>query len=162
VTGLRPKVLLPAYDDAPDHEKKGRTTPVDVHVGSRIRLRRKMLGLSQTQLGSALGVTFQQLQKYEWGENRVAASRLFELAHVLDVPIAFFFDGQFDTSSSLAYEDFGLPAPPPTEVGEALPAGALDRRETLELIRAYQGIADPARRKMLLDLIRSLRTTNTD
>ncbi len=73
-------------------EREGRPSPIDVHVGSRIRLRRTLLGMSQERLGEALGLTFQQVQKYERGVNRVGASRLFDLSRVLDVPISFFFD----------------------------------------------------------------------
>src|SRR5271157_4494031 len=73
-------------------DKEGRPSPIDVHVGSRIRLRRTLLGMSQERLGEALGLTFQQVQKYERGVNRVGASRLFDLSRVLDVPISFFFD----------------------------------------------------------------------
>src|SRR6201995_1970339 len=73
-------------------EKESRPSPIDVHVGSRIRLRRTLMGLSQERLGEALGLTFQQVQKYERGVNRVGASRLFDLSRVLDVPISFFFD----------------------------------------------------------------------
>src|SRR5690348_14474320 len=88
-------------------EREGRPSPIDVHVGSRIRLRRTLLGMSQERLGEALGLTFQQVQKYERGVNRVGASRLFDLSRVLDVPISFFFDdmpdsvaGNFGYSSS--------------------------------------------------------------
>ena len=80
---------LPAVSAVP--EKDGRPSPIDVHVGSRIRLRRTLLGMSQERLGEALGLTFQQVQKYERGVNRVGASRLFDLARVLDVAISFFF-----------------------------------------------------------------------
>ena len=66
--------------------------PIDIHVGARVRLRRNLFGLSQTDLGKMLGITFQQIQKYERGVNRIGASRLFNLSHVLDVPISFFFD----------------------------------------------------------------------
>jgi len=72
-------------------DREGRPSPIDVHVGSRIRLRRTLLGMSQERLGEALGLTFQQVQKYERGVNRVGASRLFDLSRVLDVPISFFF-----------------------------------------------------------------------
>src|SRR5690606_26271151 len=72
--------------------RMGRPRPVDVHVGSRVRLRRTMLGMSQEKLGAAIGLTFQQVQKYERGANRIGASRLFELSKVLDVPVSFFFD----------------------------------------------------------------------
>ena len=73
-------------------EKESRPNPIDVHVGSRIRLRRTLIGMSQERLGEALGLTFQQVQKYERGVNRVGASRLFDLSRVLDVPISFFYD----------------------------------------------------------------------
>src|SRR5256885_15946505 len=81
-------------------EKEGRPSPIDVHVGSRIRLRRTLLGMSQERLGEALGLTFQQVQKYERGVNRVGASRLFDLSRVLDVPISFFFDDMPDSLAS--------------------------------------------------------------
>src|SRR4028119_2048480 len=76
--------------DRPDREH--RPSPIDVHVGGRVRLRRTLMGMSQERLGEALGLTFQQVQKYERGVNRIGASRLFDLARVLDVPIGFFFD----------------------------------------------------------------------
>src|SRR3954454_9057216 len=85
----------------------GRPSPIDVHVGSRIRLRRTLLGMSQERLGESLGLTFQQVQKYERGVNRVGASRLFDLSRVLDVPISFFFD---DMPDSLAANFGGLPS----------------------------------------------------
>src|SRR3954471_15881101 len=74
------------------NDREGRPSPIDVHVGSRIRLRRTLLGMSQERLGEALGLTFQQGQKYERGVNRVGASRLYDLSRVLDVPISFFYD----------------------------------------------------------------------
>ena len=78
-------------------DREGRPSPIDVHVGTRIRLRRTLLGMSQERLGEALGLTFQQVQKYERGVNRVGASRLFDLSRVLDVPISFFFDDMPDS-----------------------------------------------------------------
>ena len=115
--------------------KESRPRPIDVHVGSRIRLRRTLLGMSQERLGEALGLTFQQVQKYERGVNRVSASRLFDLSHVLDVPIGFFFDD--------------------------VPDAVLSRRETLELVAAYYRILDPAVRQRVLDLIKSLGSVET-
>src|SRR4051812_22598548 len=103
--------------------------PIDVRVGGRLRLRRNMLGLSQEKLGEAIGFSFQQVQKYERGVNRIAASRLFELSQVLDVPVSFFFD---DTDPLRAPVMGGF-AEPPTEAFEADP---LRKRETLELVRA--------------------------
>src|SRR5690242_11474251 len=82
----------PMTDSTTGAEKEGRASPIDAHVGSRIRLRRTLMGMSQERLGEALGLTFQQVQKYERGVNRVGASRLFDLSRVLDVPIGFFFD----------------------------------------------------------------------
>src|SRR5579862_8253128 len=87
-------------DQAVGVDREGRPSPIDVHVGSRIRLRRTLLGMSQERLGEALGLTFQQVQKYERGVNRVGASRLFDLSRVLDVPISFFFDDMPDSLAS--------------------------------------------------------------
>lgn len=86
-------------DQGAGPEKELRPSPIDVHVGTRIRLRRTLLGMSQERLGEALGLTFQQVQKYERGINRVGASRLFDLSRVLDVPISFFFDDMPDALS---------------------------------------------------------------
>jgi transcriptional regulator with XRE-family HTH domain len=85
-------------------KKDGQPSPIDVHVGSRIRLRRTLLAMSQERLGDALGLTFQQVQKYERGMNRVGASRLFDLSRVLDVPISFFFDDMPETVSGAGAE----------------------------------------------------------
>ena len=137
-------------------EKESRPSPIDVHVGSRIRLRRTLLGMSQERLGESLGLTFQQVQKYERGVNRVGASRLFDLSRVLDVPISFFFDDMPDTLST----NFG--GLPSRRSGHAVdgqdPFGddTLSRRETLELVRAYYRITDPAIRKRVFDLIKSM------
>ena len=92
-------------------DKESRPSPIDVHVGSRIRLRRTLLGMSQERLGEALGLTFQQVQKYERGVNRVGASRLFDLSRVLDVPISFFFDDMPDSLAS-TYGAQSADAPP--------------------------------------------------
>src|SRR6195256_4022879 len=92
-------------DQAVGVDRESRPSPIDIHVGSRIRLRRTLLGMSQERLGEALGLTFQQVQKYERGVNRVGASRLFDLSRVLDVPISFFFD---DMPESLA-SAYGTP-----------------------------------------------------
>jgi transcriptional regulator with XRE-family HTH domain len=77
---------------AEDDDFSGKPNPIDVHVGSRVRLRRTLLGMSQEKLGEAIGLTFQQVQKYERGANRIGSSRLFDLARVLDVPVAYFFE----------------------------------------------------------------------
>ncbi len=137
-------------------EKEGRPSPIDVHVGSRIRLRRTLLGMSQERLGEALGLTFQQVQKYERGVNRVGASRLFDLSRVLDVPISFFFDDMPEGLAN-AYGMQSTRRPPGfTEPTDAFTDDALNRRETLELVRAYYRITDPAVRKRVFDLIKSM------
>jgi transcriptional regulator with XRE-family HTH domain len=103
--------------------------PIDIRVGARLRLRRNMLGLSQEKLGEAIGLTFQQIQKYERGANRIGASRLHELSRVLDVPVSFFFD---DTDPVHAPAMGGFAEPP-----AAFESDPLRKRETIELIRAY-------------------------
>ena len=118
--------------------------PVDVHVGQRVRARRKMLGLSQTQLGKDLGVTFQQVQKYERGTNRIGSSRLFKMSTTLDVTVAYFFEGA----------ETKLPGY--NESLEALNGEAFERQETQELVEAYYRIADPRIRKKVLGLARLL------
>lgn len=122
--------------------------PVDVHVGRRVRLRRTLLGLSQEKLGEALGLTFQQVQKYERGTNRIGSSRLYMLSHILDVPISFFFD---DMDSDVV-NGHGL-----AEGGQAgFEADQLARRESLELVRAYYRIQEPAVRKRIFELVKSI------
>jgi transcriptional regulator with XRE-family HTH domain len=137
-------------------ERESRPSPIDVHVGARIRLRRTLLGMSQERLGESLGLTFQQVQKYERGVNRVGASRLFDLSRVLDVPISFFFD---DMPDSLSANFGGVPSRRPGASAESQdPFGddTLSRRETLELVRAYYRITDPSIRKRVFDLIKSM------
>ncbi len=139
----------------PVPEKDGRPSPIDIHVGSRIRLRRTLLGMSQERLGESLGLTFQQVQKYERGVNRVGASRLFDLARVLDVPISFFFDDMPDSVAgplgASARRLHGL-----AEAQDPFGDDTMSRRETLELVRAYYRISDPSVRKRVFDLIRSM------
>src|SRR5271169_1358798 len=107
--------------------------PIDKHVGARVRMRRLMVGMSQGKLGEALDVTFQQVQKYEKGANRIAASRLQQLARVLEVPPAFFFDGALSDDT-----------------------GCAERSEELRLGRSFAAIREPEVRKRVLDLVESL------
>jgi transcriptional regulator with XRE-family HTH domain len=132
---------------------KGFPNPIDVHVGSRIRLRRTLLGMSQERLADAIGLTFQQVQKYERGANRVGSSRLFDLARVLDVAVAYFFEEmapglQDKTPSKL----MGLARP---QVVDYEP-DPMAKRETLELVRAYYKIDDAAVRKRIFELTKSI------
>ena len=137
----------------------GTPNPVDVHVGSRIRLRRTLLGLSQDKLGQALGLTFQQVQKYERGANRVGASRLFELSRILDVPVSFFYDDMPDSVAGAFESPSGGSQDGPRASHEA---DSLSRRETLELVRAYYRIANPKVRKRLFELTKSLGKAGDD
>jgi transcriptional regulator with XRE-family HTH domain len=130
-------------------ENKKKPNPIDIHVGSRIRLRRTMLGMSQEKLGESLGITFQQIQKYEKGTNRVGASRLQNISAILNVPVSFFFEdapgdqvggttGMAEASSSNYVVDF------------------LSSAEGLQLNRAFVKIADPKVRRRLVDLVKAL------
>jgi len=132
----------------------GKPNPIDVHVGGRVRLRRTLLGLSQEKLGEAIGLTFQQVQKYERGANRIGASRLFDLSRVLDVPVSFFFDDMSEGTSQLSPRMMvaGLAEEPPV-MSESDP---LTKRETLELVRAYYRITDPQVRKRVFELAKAL------
>jgi transcriptional regulator with XRE-family HTH domain len=135
--GGRPKIETPS--------------PIDIHVGARVRLRRTLLGMSQEKLGSAIGLTFQQIQKYERGANRIGASRLFDMARALDVPIAFFFEDISDDPPAGRYlAAAGDPPAPPAE------QDTMARRETLELVRAYYRIPDAHLRRRLFDLAKAL------
>jgi transcriptional regulator with XRE-family HTH domain len=137
--------------------------PTDVRVGQRLRQRRTMLGLSQERLGELLGVSYQQVQKYERGINRIGSSRLHEISAALDVPVAYFFEedeplarpailppGLAEGGSTFVFD--GAPAAP----APAAETGAADGRETLELVRAFGRIGDPAVRRRLLELARAL------
>ena len=142
-----------ASDDVVDRaEREHRPSPIDVHVGARVRLRRTLLGMSQEKLGEALGLTFQQVKKYERGVNRIGASRLFDLSRVLDVPIGFFFDDMPPEMGGDKRARFGGFQ----EVPDGFEDDTLHRRETLELVRAYYRITDPSVRKRFFDLLKSL------
>lgn len=130
----------------------GKPNPVDVHVGSRVRLRRTLLGLSQEKLGEAIGLTFQQVQKYERGANRIGASRLWDLSRVLDVPVSFFFEDMDETVASMSPRHVTEDAKEP-ETRESDP---MTKRETLELVRAYYRIGDPSVRKRIYELAKTL------
>ena len=130
----------------------GIPSPVDVHVGARVRVRRTLLGMNQTKLGDAIGVSFQQVQKYENGANRISASRLFGLSRMFDVPIEYFFDDMptVVAASSPALGGGRAKEPPSHE------PNPMAKRETLTLVRAYYKIRDPQVRKRLYELIRAI------
>ncbi|WP_102109559.1 helix-turn-helix domain-containing protein [Oceaniglobus roseus] len=117
--------------------------PVDVHVGKRVRHRRWMLGMTQQQLAEQVGIKFQQIQKYETGMNRISASRLWDIADVLEVPVAFFFEGMEDGAAGRDHST------------SAMPSDILADKEALELVRSYYAIPENQRRR-LFELARVL------
>lgn len=131
------------------------SNPVDVHVGARVRMRRMALGISQEKLGEALGLTFQQIQKYEKGANRIGASRLHAISLILDVPIQYFFDQMADGQS-------------PNKATENMPSEIVNvtdfvsTSEGMDLNLAFTKIKDKTTRRRLADLIRSVAEENGD
>lgn len=132
--------------------------PIDAHVGARVRLRRMLTGMSQERLGELLGVTFQQIQKYEKGANRIGASRLYEISRILDVPVQYFFDD--------LPEEGGRPIARPhgfsDAAGEPFVMDFVSSTEGLQLNRAFFGIREPKLRRRVLDLVRELGGGDTE
>ena len=122
--------------------------PVDVHVGARLRQRRRHLGLSQEKLAQALGLTFQQVQKYERGANRISASKLFSASRFLNVPVSWFFE---DLDEEAGYDD---------DTGEVQAQAFLSSIEGAELARAFPRIPSAKLRRRVLDLVRDLSAAN--
>jgi transcriptional regulator with XRE-family HTH domain len=134
---------------------------VDVHVGRRMRHRRTLLGMSQEKLGTAVGLTFQQIQKYERGSNRIGSSRLYEFAKVLDVPVSYF----FDEMPSNALSGRPMSGRGPKDFGEAgtpfeQEKDPFTKRETLELVRAYYKISERRVRKRIYEMVRAVGATS--
>ena len=143
-----------------DHEAEERSSrrpnPIDAHVGSRVRLRRMLLGMSQEKLGEHLGLTFQQVQKYEKGVNRIGASRLFDLSHVLGVPVQFFY-ADVPAGGAEAAMTAGFAERP----AESYVVEFLSGREGLELNKAFVRISDPRVRRSIVELVRALAGEET-
>jgi transcriptional regulator with XRE-family HTH domain len=130
--------------------------PIDKHVGSRVRMRRMMLGMSQEKLGDALALTFQQVQKYEKGTNRIGASRLQQISQILQVPVAFFFEGAPVLSEGVPSE--GLQeAPSPAYVSDFLATS-----DGLSLTKAFMRIPDPKLRRRIVDLVQQIAGGDTE
>lgn len=125
--------------------------PIDKHVGSRVRMRRMMLGMSQEKLGDALALTFQQVQKYEKGTNRIGASRLSQISNILQVPVAFFFEGAPHLGDSNMMTDSMESAPSPTYVSDFLATS-----DGLSLTKAFMRIPDPKLRRRIVDLVQQI------
>jgi transcriptional regulator with XRE-family HTH domain len=146
--------LAPRYKKMP----AGVPSLIDLNVGRRLRQRRSLLGMSQEHLGESVGVTFQQVQKYERGANRIGASRLYQFSIILNVSVSYFFeDMPKDPETDGITDPVGMADQPQA----AFETDTLARRETLELIRAYYQIADPIVRKRILELTRSLGDETT-
>lgn len=146
------KTKLPSVTKQTD-KKKGRANLIDEHVGQRLRQRRTIAGISQEKLADMVGVTFQQIQKYENGANRISASRLFQFSTLLEVPVDFFFDDSAKLSvvglSDTKQEGFDGPQ-----------GDVMQEKETLELVRVYYSIKNPKVRKDFLKLLKSMAESN--
>ena len=137
--------------------RPGVPTPIDIHVGQRVRMRRTILGITQEKLAHVIGVSFQQVQKYERGVNRMGSSRLYDMANVLNVPVQYFFDEMDKKVADQAPRlRAGLSEVPDVEQ----PNDPMAKRETLELVRAYYKVTDYKMRKGVLDLLRTMSKTN--
>jgi transcriptional regulator with XRE-family HTH domain len=126
--------------------------PVDKHVGSRVRMRRMMLGMSQEKLGDALGLTFQQVQKYEKGTNRIGASRLQQISHILQVQVSFFFEGAPTMATGARQEGFAEGSSP------AYVSDFLASADGLALTKAFMKIGDSKLRRRIVDLVEQIAT----
>lgn len=142
----------------------GQPNPIDVHVGNRIRLRRTLLGLSQEKLASMLGLTFQQVQKYERGTNRVGASRLWDIGNVLSVPINFFYEDMDKEVALQSPRVFSATETTPlcfAEENSDINMDPMKRQETLELVKAYYRINNRKAAKYIFDLIITMSKSNS-
>ncbi len=124
--------------------------PIELHVGHRVRLRRTLLGMNQTALGEALGLSFPQVQKYEKGTNRISAGKLWNLTQVLDVPVSYF------------YDDMPADQAGPASSGNGQDPDVLLKSETLKFVRAYYRITDPSARKQVYELVKALAKMGED
>ena len=137
-------MIVPLFSGDPSKMRvTKKANPIDGQVGNRVRIRRMLVGMSQERLGDLLGLTFQQVQKYEKGINRIGAGRLFEIARILDVPVGFFYDGVDGAADGLSEAS----APVMEFVSSS---------EGLQLSLAFMKIRDPKVRKRVLDLVKSL------
>lgn len=133
---------------------KKQPSSVDAHVGSRVRLRRMLIGMSQEKLGELLGLTFQQVQKYEKGANRIGASRLFDISTILGVPVSYFFDDLPSTDPAVRKSN-GAAAATDVDAGPYM-MEFVSSAEGFQLVRAFTKITDPRVRKRMLELVKSL------
>lgn len=134
--------------------------PVDIHVGARVKSRRLILGLSQEELAKSIGLTFQQVQKYERGTNRISVSRLVDICRILKAPVDYFFDGSFAVaragSKHLALKGFSDTRQMPLEEDPLL------KKDVLELVRAYSKIKSPQLKKQILEMAKAMSNSSND
>ena len=138
-----------------ERKTKGGPDPVDVHVGKRLRVRRSLLGISQEKLAKNIGLTFQQIQKYERGTNRVSAGRLYQFSKILDVPVQYFYEQLTKANQNLPLKN-GTMGFSDNEQDSFLSEDIMSRKETLELVRIYYSIKNPTIRKDIVKLIKSM------
>ena len=139
-----------------------RANPLDLHVGSRVRLQRMLLGMSQEKLGEQLGLTFQQIQKYEKGINRIGASRLYELARVLGVSVQFFYEDAPGTTGEYRSQQNSAAGGLAERAADRYVVDFLSSREGVELNKAFVKISDPKVRRSIVDLVRTLAGEEKD
>ena len=139
---------------------KGVPDNIDKHVGQRLKTRRLLLGMSQENMADQVGITFQQVQKYERGTNRISASRLLKFSKILDVPVNFFYEGIEESSILSQSATLGMSdnkqEPFSHSKNSDLPSDILNKKETLDLVRNYYSITDPEMRKMVVKIIKSM------
>jgi len=140
------------------HHRITNNNAIDLHVGKRLRLRRTLLGMSQEQLGAELNITFQQVQKYERGANRISASRLWDMSQILDVPVSYFFDDMSEATMRNSPRRVARGVDDP-DTGDEHVKDPMARRETLELVRAYYSIEQATVRKRVAEMVKSIAMT---
>ena len=149
------KIIKKAGITSPEYSSQ-KPNPIDIHVGSRVRMQRVLAGMSQQKLGDELDLTFQQVQKYEKGTNRIGASRLWELGRIFAVPVQFFYDDLVVSSADRSMPGFSEPT---TETNYT---EFLNTREGIDLNRAFQKITDPKVRRNIVELVQSMADKQSD
>lgn len=139
---------------------KGTPDAVDVHVGKRLKTKRTLLGLSQEKLAESLDLTFQQIQKYERGMNRISAGRLYELSRILEIPVTYFYEGLKATASNVS-APIGMSDNTQESFGGSSDDDVMNRKETLDLVRLYYSIENEKTRKDIVKFIKSM-AANTE
>jgi transcriptional regulator with XRE-family HTH domain len=155
---MKSKAMSRRSHDEDEHFDARQPNPVDVHVGARLKTQRALKGLSQERLADAIGLTFQQIQKYERGANRVSASRLYQFSKILNVPVSYFFEEYRDIGKATALpstsQEYGFAEG--DQAGSEIDQALIAKKETVDLIRAYYSIPDAKVRKDLMKMLKSM------